>query len=63
MKNAVFWDVTSCGSCKRARNNVSSLQRASELVTANVLPCSLIRAAWRNISEDDILLHELSTLT
>jgi hypothetical protein len=30
MKNAVFWDITPCGSCNRSRRRL--------LVTANVVP-------------------------
>jgi hypothetical protein len=65
MKNAVFWDVMPCGSCK---NRPFGL-----LVTANVVPRSLVlvtemmealssskiwaltRATWHNIPEDSIL--------
>jgi hypothetical protein len=40
MKNAVFWDVTPCGSFKNQRTSETSL---------------LKRATWRNIPEDIIL--------
>jgi hypothetical protein len=47
MKNAVFWDVTPCGSCKNRRSSETSvLTRATRrirfLVTANVVPRSPI---------------------
>jgi hypothetical protein len=66
LKNAVYWNVTPCGSCKSR-----SVLRL--LVTANVVPTSLTlvtlmieaiyssetsvltRSAWRNITEDGIL--------
>jgi hypothetical protein len=41
MKNAVFWDVTSCASCKNQRFEGVSV---------------LTRATRRNIPEDGILL-------
>jgi hypothetical protein len=40
MKNAIFWDVTPCGSCKNRRFGGTSV---------------LTRATWRNIPEDGIL--------
>jgi hypothetical protein len=52
MKNAVFWDVTPCGSCKNRRfGGTYPLHHLCEvflrsvlqlLVTANVVPSSLI---------------------
>jgi hypothetical protein len=39
-KNAVFWNVTPCDSCKNRRSSETSV---------------LIRATQRNIPEDDIL--------
>jgi hypothetical protein len=71
MKNAVFRDVTQCGSCKNYVVFLRSLRRL--LVTANVVPSSpilaipimealcsskmsvLTRAAWGNNPEDGIL--------
>jgi hypothetical protein len=41
MMNAVFWDVTPCGSCKN-RPNFLSRHVLQVLVTANVVPSSLI---------------------
>jgi hypothetical protein len=68
MKNAVFWDVTSCGSCKNRHSYFFA-----ECVTANVVPISpilvtlitvqlrssetsvLTRDTRRNIAENGIL--------
>jgi hypothetical protein len=73
MKNAIFWDVTPCGSCKNRRSVLHLL------VTANVVPSSpilltlmmeairssetlvLSRTTRRNIPEDGIL-HKNSAL-
>jgi hypothetical protein len=71
MKNVVFWDFTSCGSCKCIVFLSSMLQL---LVSANVVPSLpilitfmmeailssetlvLTAATWHNIPEDGILL-------
>jgi hypothetical protein len=48
MKNAVFWDVTLCGSCKIL---VTLMMEA-------IIPCEmsvLTRTTRRHITEDDIL--------
>jgi hypothetical protein len=44
MKNAVFWDVTSCGSCKNRRTMYIIFLRSvlRLLVTSNVVPSSPI---------------------
>jgi hypothetical protein len=47
MKNAVFWDVAPCGSCKNLPSSETSVLR---------------RATLRNISEYDILNNRLLTL-
>jgi hypothetical protein len=55
MKNAIFWDVTPCGSCK-------NLQRASVAILVTLMmeaihsseTSVLIRATLRNIPEDSI---------
>jgi hypothetical protein len=41
MKNGIFWDVTSCGSCKNRRFGISS-QRASVASCSCVVPTSPI---------------------
>jgi hypothetical protein len=43
MKNAIFWDVLPCGSCKNQCSSKTSV---------------LTRATWRNILEDGIL-HDI----
>jgi hypothetical protein len=44
--NAVFWDVTQCGSCKNRRSEEVFLRRVRRLlVTANVVPSSPILVA------------------
>jgi hypothetical protein len=69
MKNAVFWDVTPCDSCKNRRfEELSAVTRIGELATTFTDSCHpgyggakfpetsiLTRATWSNIPEDGIL--------
>jgi hypothetical protein len=59
MKNAVFWDVTPCGSCKEPsfvfRRSVCRL-----LVTASVVPSSTILVILMN---EALSFSEMSVLT
>jgi hypothetical protein len=44
MKNVVFWDVTTCGSCRnrQLKERIASMIGLRLLVTANVVPISPI---------------------
>jgi hypothetical protein len=61
MTNGVFWDVTSCGSCKNRRfggTNARSMRRL--LVTASVVPSSPILVT---LMKEALSSSELSVLT
>jgi hypothetical protein len=69
VKNAVFWDVTTCGSCKNRRfGGTYRVRHHSDRVTSSPIlvtllmeglgsskPSILKRAALRNIPENGIL--------
>jgi hypothetical protein len=41
MKNAVFWDITTCGCCKNRGDNIAFLRSVFRLpVNSNVVPSS-----------------------
>jgi hypothetical protein len=63
MKNAVFWDVTPCSSCKNRRFGETNLQHQgvkNKLVTANVassqILVTLMMGALRS-SETSVLIR------
>jgi hypothetical protein len=56
MKNAFFWDVTTCGSCKNGRFGGT----VQLLVTVDIVPSSLILSA---LMTENIISSESSVLT
>jgi hypothetical protein len=60
MKNAVFWDATPCGSCKYLRFGGTWRSMRRLLVTANVIPSSLILVI---LMTEALLSSETSVLT
>jgi hypothetical protein len=66
MKNAVFWDVMPCGSCKNRRFGVTyhlHCHQGDDGGDMSPPPETLVltRATWRHIPEDSIL-HSLFTI-